>query len=159
MYFAVQSSSYTMSTSNGLSSTEQDSSQSTYKDLTTAQNKHSSSFATTRKVPSTARETVELTPLEIDEKVQEIVKNLKIYKIPKRPAREAPGGEAIGAVALFILIGIIGGIVLLDLVTIQNHLQFFLRNINIRRQPYRAKRDKKKRKLNERSTQTETIEV
>jgi hypothetical protein len=159
MYFAVQSSSYIMSTSNGLSPTDQDSSQSTYKDLTTAQNKHSSSSVTTRKVTSTARETVELSPLEIDEKVQEIVKNLKIYKIPKRPAREAPGGEAIGAVALFILIGILGGIVLLDLVTIQNHLQFFLRNINIRRQPYRAKRDKKKRKLNERSTQTETIEV
>jgi len=148
-----------MSTSNGLSTTEQDSSQSNFKDLTTAQNKLSSTSATTRKIPSTTRETVELSPLEIDEKVQEIVKNLKIYKIPKRPTREAPGGEAIGAVALFILIGILGGIVLLDLVTIQNHLQFFLRNINIRRQPYRAKRDKKRRKLNERSTQTETVEV
>ncbi|XP_063443216.1 uncharacterized protein LOC134723570 [Mytilus trossulus] len=94
--------------------------------------------STTVKIKSSTKKPAPLLPHEIDEKVQEIVKNLKIYNLPKRSAREAPGGEAIGAVALFILIGILGGIVLLDLVTIQNHLKLFMRNI--RRRPYKAKK-------------------
>ncbi|CAC5400389.1 MRC [Mytilus coruscus] len=94
--------------------------------------------STTVTLKSTTQKPAPLLPHEIDEKVQEIVKNLKIYNLPKRSAREAPGGEAIGAVALFILIGILGGIVLLDLVTIQNHLKLFMRNI--RRRPYKTKR-------------------
>ncbi|XP_071173604.1 uncharacterized protein [Mytilus edulis] len=94
--------------------------------------------STTVTLKTTTKKPAPLLPHEIDEKVQEIVKNLKIYNLPKRSAREAPGGEAIGAVALFILIGIIGGIVLLDLVTIQNHLKLFMRNI--RRRPYKTKK-------------------
>lgn len=94
--------------------------------------------STTVNIKTSTKKPAPLLPHEIDEKVQEIVKNLKIYNLPKRSAREAPGGEAIGAVALFILIGILGGIVLLDLVTIQNHLKLFMRNI--RRRPYKAKK-------------------
>lgn len=79
----------------------------------------------------------ELRSEEIKHKVEEIVKTLKIYKLPKRPPREAVGSEAIGAVALFILIGILGIVFLLDLVTIQNHLKLFLRNV--RRRPKKTK--------------------
>lgn len=63
---------------------------------------------------------------------QEFEKKLKGLKIKKRRIRtkEAPGGQAIGAVAILILSLMFAGVILLDLNTFQQNWRMFRINVS-----------------------------
>lgn len=63
---------------------------------------------------------------------QEFEKKLKGLKIKKRriSTKEAPGGQAIGAVAILILSLMFAGVILLDLNTFQQNWRMFRINVS-----------------------------
>ncbi|KAK3102358.1 hypothetical protein FSP39_010775 [Pinctada imbricata] len=73
--------------------------------------------------------TTTVTPHFDKDAFEKVLEDLRVKKRTKQVAKEAPGGETIGAVAMVILFVIFAGVVLLDLSTIQNHFKLFLRNI------------------------------
>ena len=98
-------------------------------DVTTSDTKAQGDETATKLSRDTDTTTTGMKPTFDKEAFGKVLEELKVKKKPRLVAKEAPGGQTIGAVAMVILFLIFAGVVLLDLSTIQNHLKLFIRNI------------------------------
>ncbi|XP_062590941.1 uncharacterized protein LOC134252470 [Saccostrea cucullata] len=66
------------------------------------------------------------------QRFEEVLKSLKVKKkkTGTHSTKEAPGGQAIGAVAMFILLLMFTGVIILDLNTFQKNWRMFRRNVS-----------------------------